>query len=144
MAAIAIASDHAGFVLKEHLKSFLAAAGHRMTDLGPESADRVDYPDFAAKVAKAVAAEEGRMGVLVCGSGIGMSMAANRFKGVRAVVAMNQLQAALARQHNDANVVCLGERLLGETLAEAIVDTFLSTQFEGGRHSDRVSKMDSV
>lgn len=139
---VAIASDHAGFHLKTALVRHLQEAGHQVDDLGPASADRVDYPDFAQKVSRAVAAGEVTRGVLVCGSGIGMSMAANRFEGVRAVVAMNIIQAQLSRAHNNANVLCLGERLVGISLAEAILDAFMTSQFEGGRHEGRVAKID--
>ena len=140
---IAIASDHAGFVLKIALADFVASLGHEVTDLGPETADRVDYPDFAKKVATLVQSGEADRGVLVCGSGVGMSIAANRFSNVRAVLCMNTTQAALSRAHNDANVVCVGERLVGVSLAEDIIKTFLSSDFEGGRHTARVQKIET-
>lgn len=141
---IAIASDHAGFGLKQSLVEHIGALEHQVIDLGPASADRVDYPDFAAKVAHLIQAGEADFGVLVCGSGIGMSMAANRHAGVRAVLAVNTTQARLSRAHNDANVVCLGERLTGVVLAQDIVEAFLKAGFEGGRHQGRVEKIDTL
>ncbi len=141
---IAIASDHAGFGLKQSLAEHIASMDHQAIDLGPESADRVDYPDFAAKVAHLIQTGEADYGVLVCGSGIGTSMAANRHQGVRAVLAMNTTQARLSRAHNDANVVCLGERLTGVVLAQDIVEAFLKAGFEGGRHQGRVEKIDAL
>lgn len=141
---IHLGADHAGFQLKAHLRGWLESAGHELVDHGTDSADRVDYPDFAAKVARAVQAEAGSFGLIVCGSGIGVSMTANRFPGVRAVVAALEIQARLARQHNDANVLCLGERLTTATQAEAIVTAFLDASFEGGRHTARVAAIDGV
>ena len=141
---IAIASDHAGFVLKQALAKHLSSMGHEVQDLGPASADRVDYPDFAQKVGQMLQSKEVERGVLVCGSGIGMSMAANRMQGVRAVLAINTTQARLARAHNNANVVCVGERLTGEVLAQDIVQAFLEADFEGGRHEGRVAKIEAL
>ncbi len=141
---IAVASDHAGFELKTAVVAQCRELGHEVTDLGPADASRVDYPDFAKKVATVVQSGDVERGILVCGSGIGMSMTANRFPGVRAVVAMVALQARLSREHNDANVLCLGERLIGASTAEAIVSAFLDGAFAGGRHEGRVAKIDSV
>ncbi len=140
----AIASDHAGFRLKGRIREHLSALGHDVRDVGPDDETRVDYPDFAARGALLVATGQVERAVLVCGSGVGMSMVANRFTGVRAVVAGFELQARLARAHNDANVLCLGERVTGETLALAIVDAFTESDFEGGRHAARVAKIDAV
>ena len=139
---IAIGADHAGFVLKEHLRARLAEAGHELHDLGPHSADSVDYPDYAQAVARAVANGAAERGILVCGSGIGMAIAANRLRGVRAAACIDLFSAQLCRQHNDANVLTLGSRIVAPPLAEAIVDLFLATCFEGGRHARRVAKLD--
>ncbi len=139
---IAIASDHAGFKLKTAVGAHLRAAGHEVLDLGPDTADRVDYPDYAHAVARAVTGGEARFGVLCCGSGIGMSMAANRHPGIRAVLAHDATSARLSREHNDAQVLCLGERLLGEVVALDALDSFLGGEFLGGRHVGRVAKID--
>ena len=141
---IAIGSDHAGFKLKEALKKYLADKGHQVEDAGTHSEESTDYPDYAAKVAKSVASGQTPMGVLICGSGVGMCMTANRFKGVRAVLAPTVEHARLGRLHNDANVLCMGERLTPFNQAFEILDTFLSGEFEGGRHQKRVDKIDSV
>jgi len=139
---LAIGADHAGFNLKDHLRARLSAAGHEVQDLGTHSEDAVDYPDYAARVARAVASGEAERGILVCGSGIGMAIAANRFRGVRAAACADLYSARLCRQHNDANVLALGSRIVAPPLAEAIVEHFLATAFEGGRHERRVAKMD--
>jgi len=141
---LAIASDHAGFRLKSRVGEHLSRLGHEVTDLGPTNETRVDYPDFGAEAARLVASGAVDRAVLVCGSGIGMSMTANRFRGVRAVVAALELQARLARAHNDANVLCLGQRLTAEALAISILDAFLESDFEGGRHAGRVQKIDDL
>jgi len=139
---IATAADHAGRELKDRLVATLAAAGHEVEDLGTHDDGRVDYPDFADLVARAVAAGRAERGVLVCGTGIGMSMAANRHHGIRAVVAAEIYQARLARAHNDANVLCLGARVTAPEHAEAILDEFLARPFDGGRHEGRIRKLD--
>jgi ribose 5-phosphate isomerase B len=136
-----IASDHAGFDLKHSLIAHLAGRGVEVTDLGPNEKARCDYPDFAAKVARGVASSPGSLGILCCGTGVGMSMSANKVHGVRAAVCSDTFSAHATREHNDANVLCLGERVVGPGLAADIVDAFLSTSFEGGRHADRVQKM---
>ncbi|KIX11381.1 ribose 5-phosphate isomerase B [Dethiosulfatarculus sandiegensis] len=141
---IALGSDHAGYNLKEALKEKLAAGGHQVDDKGTYSLDSTDYPEQAAKVAKAVADGEAESGVLVCGSGIGMSITANRFHGVRAVLAPSLEHAKLGRQHNNANVLCLGERLTPQDLVFEILDAFLATEFEGGRHIRRIDKIESL
>ena len=135
---IAIASDHAGFDLKQRVVEHLGARG---VDLGPPSADRVDYPDYAGAVARAIQQGEADFGVLVCGSGIGMAMAANRYAGVRAALVHNAIAARLSRQHNDAQIICLGSRLIGEVVALEAIDAFLAADFEGGRHAGRVAKI---
>lgn len=139
---IAIGADHAGFILKDQLKARLAEAGHELADFGPQSADSVDYPDYAAQVARAVASGDAERGILVCGSGIGMAIAANRVRGVRAAACIDLYSAELCRQHNDANVLTLGSRIVALPLAEAILERFLATPFEGGRHARRVAKLD--
>lgn len=139
---IAIGSDHAGFPLKDHLASSLAAAGHAVTDLGTHSTDPVDYPDFAAKVARAVAAETVDRGIVVCGSGAGACIAANKVKGVRAMVAHDTYTAHQGVEHDDANVLCLGSRVVGEAVADELVDAFLGADFTGEeRHVRRLRKV---
>lgn len=134
-----IASDHAGRVLRAYTKKLLEERGIEVVDLGCEE-ERVDYPDFANKLCEAVLAEEGTKGVLICGSGIGMSMAANRHRGIRAALCHDAYTAAVARGHNDANVLCMGERAIGFGVAESIVSAWLGAEFEGGRHADRIAK----
>lgn len=139
---IAIGSDHAGFELKAKVAAHLNENGHAVTDVGPQSPERMDYPDSAHTVAAQVATGAVDFGILVCGSGVGMAMAANRHANVRAANCTFESQAALTRQHNDANVLCLGERVVGHQLALAIVDAFLGATFEGGRHQPRVEKIE--
>jgi ribose 5-phosphate isomerase B len=141
-ALLAIASDHAGFRLKEQLKAVLEKQGVRFADLGPADESSVDYPDFAHAVASGVADGRYGLGVLVCGTGIGMSVAANRHAGVRAALCTESFAAKMAREHNDANVLCIGSRIVGEGLAEAILNAFLGAKFEGGRHARRVGKIE--
>lgn len=138
---IAIACDHAGYLLKQTLKAELLALGYEPKDLGCHSQESVDYPDYAAKIASFIQENEGSKGVLICGSGIGMSMAANRFSGIRAALCRSGLEAELARKHNDANVLCLGERITGTEVAKDILKRFLTTHFEAGRHRARTEKM---
>ena len=139
---IAVASDHAGFDYKERAKAYLAAKGHEIVDYGAMNAERSDYPDFGHKGAEGIQRGEAEIGVFVCGSGIGIAIAANRHKGIRAVDAINEEMARLARQHNNANVLALGERFIAWEEAETIIDVFLATPFEGGRHEARVKKID--
>ncbi|MFZ5587016.1 MAG: ribose 5-phosphate isomerase B [Thermodesulfobacteriota bacterium] len=141
---IAVGSDHAGFNLKEAIKRHLEALGHQVLDQGVFSTESADYPTQAAAVARTVADGRAQRGVLVCGSGIGMCMTANRFGGVRAALAATLEHARLGRAHNDANVLCLGERLTPEAEALAAVDVFLATAFEGGRHQRRIDAIDQV
>lgn len=138
---VSIASDHAGFDQKQALVGYLAAQGHDVADLGPADDGRVDYPDYAEKVARAVAGDQADFGVLVCGTGIGMAVAANKVDGIRAVNIVRPDFAALAREHNDANVITLSGRFVSLEENEAIVDAFLSTEFGGGRHAGRVAKI---
>ena len=139
---LVIGSDHAGFALKERLKGELDRLGVRYRDAGPASPDAVDYPDYAHAVAGAVSRGEAEKGVLVCGSGQGMAMAANRHRGVRAALPWNEETARLSREHNDANVLALGARTLAEGEAERILKVFLETPFAAGRHEPRVRKID--
>ena len=140
---VAFGCDHAGFPLKAEVLEALAARGHDVIDLGATDATRsVDYPDFAHEVAGRVARGEAALGVLVCGSGVGMSIAANRHAGVRAVVCSEAYTATMARLHNDANVLCFGARVVGPGVARQLVDAFFSTEFEGGRHARRVAKIE--
>jgi ribose 5-phosphate isomerase B len=138
---IGIASDHAGFDLKRSLKEELRALGRTVVDLGPDAPDAVDYPDFAYAMARALRERLVESGVLICGSGIGISIAANRFPEVRAALVHDELGARLARQHNDANVICFGGRMIGADVASDCLRVFLDTPFEGGRHCRRVDKL---
>ena len=136
-----LGSDHAGLALRAEAVKVAKAAGLEVEDLGPFSRDSVDYPDYARQVGEAVAAGRANLGILVCGTGIGMSIAANKVKGVRAALCTTELEARMARAHNDANVLCIGERVIGLGLGAAIVKAFLEGTFEGGRHARRVQKM---
>src|SRR5512140_3810830 len=138
---IALGADHAGFPLKEKVKRELEASGHHVHDVGTVSGESVDYPDFAAKVGHRVAGGEVQRGILVCGTGLGMAMAANKIHGIRAANAHSLEEARLSRQHNDANVLALGGRMLEENAAMEIVRVFLDTPFEAGRHQRRVQKI---
>ncbi len=138
---IALGSDHAGYHMKNMLARTLADAGYTVHDLGTHSAERVDYPDFAHEVCRDVESGAARFGILVCGSGIGMSIAANRHPGIRCVHASEPVTASLGRAHNNGNVLALGGRLLGDDLALAIVRAFLSGTYEGGRHDGRLAKL---
>jgi ribose 5-phosphate isomerase B len=138
---IIVASDHAGLALRAEVVKVARELGREVEDLGPAGGESVDYPDYAQRVAEAVAAGGGRLGVLVCGTGIGMSIAANKVRGIRAAVCTTELEARMARAHNDANVLCLGERVVGPGLGAAIVKAFLEAPFEGGRHERRVRKI---
>jgi ribose 5-phosphate isomerase B len=138
---IAIASDHAAFELKAALAEHLRSLGHDVLDLGPEGADPVDYPDYGYRLAEGVANGEASKGVAICGSGIGISIAVNRHPGARAALVSEPLSARLAREHNDANVIAMGARLIGIEMAKACIDTFLATEFGGDRHLRRVSKL---
>ncbi|MDX9813043.1 MAG: ribose 5-phosphate isomerase B [Sulfurimonas sp.] len=139
-----IATDHAGVDLKDYTVEYLRAKGHEVEDLGPFSKDRVDYPDFAQKVCEAVLSDSSSQGILICGSGIGMSMAANSYKGIRAALCHEAYTAQVARAHNDANVLCFGERIVGRGIAESILDSWCSNGFDGGRHTQRVAKIEAL
>jgi ribose 5-phosphate isomerase B len=141
---ISVGADHAGFALKEHIRQSLAKAGHEVFDLGTHGTESTDYPDFAAAVGRDVASGTAERGILVCGSGVGMSIAANKINGVRAALGVNPEEVALTRQHNNANVLTLGARFLEEAAADDLVRVFLETGFEGGRHGLRVNKISQL
>jgi len=141
---IVVAADHVGLTLKEQLLDYLRSRGLEVEDYGTSSLERVDYPDFAEKVAAQVAAKEADCGILVCGTGIGMMLAANKVPGIRAVAAHDTLSARMAREHNDANVLALGSRMIDAAAMRQIVDAWLSTPFAGGRHARRVQKIESI
>lgn len=139
-----IATDHAGIDLKDYTVELLKEKGHEVIDLGPFSKDRVDYPDYAIKVSESVLADSSAQGILICGSGIGMSMAANRHSGIRAALCHDAYTATVARGHNDANVLCFGERIIGKGVAESILDAWIAGSFDGGRHTGRVEKIEAI
>ena len=139
-----IGTDHAGVDLKDWTVEYLREKGHEVEDLGPYTTDRVDYPDYANKVCEAVLADKESQGILICGSGIGMSMTANRHKGIRAALCHDAYTATVARGHNDANVLCYGERIVGKGVAASIIDAWLASSFEGGRHEQRVAKIEAI
>ena len=141
MKNIFIASDHAGYELKESIKFYLGKKKIKYIDLGPECDGRVDYPDYAHKVAKKVKISKNNVGILVCGSGMGMNIAANRHKNIRAAQCFNLKSTKLSRLHNDANIITLGSRLLTKNIVLKCVSTFLNTKFEGGRHIKRIKKI---
>ena len=141
MKKIFISSDHAGYNLKEFIKSYLSKKKISFQDLGPFNDDRVDYPEFAHKVAKKVKVNSNNIGILVCGSGMGMNIAANRHKNIRAAQCFNLKSTRLSRLHNDANIITLGSRLLTKKNALSCIGVFLNTKFEGGRHSKRIRKI---
>ena len=141
---IVIGSDHAGFAMKEHLKAWLVKAGHAIKDVGAYSQDSVDYPDIAQKAVAEILDGNAEKGVLVCGTGLGMCYAANRFKGIRAALCVNVETAILASSHNNANVLCLGGRMTRPEDAEKIAEAWLNTPFEGGRHQRRIDKIDTL
>jgi ribose 5-phosphate isomerase B len=141
MSLIALGADHAGWELKEDLKAWLIQNGHQVVDFGTHSPDSVDYPDYATQVAEAVAAEEAQRGLLVCGTGIGMSMVANKVPGIRAALCGDAFTARMSREHNDANVLALGARLTGRETAVEILKIWLDSEFAGGRHARRVQKI---
>ncbi len=140
---IALASDHAGYPLKEEIKAYFEKEGVKFIDLGTDSAASVNYPDYAHKLCEAITSGEADLGVLVCGTGIGMSMVANKHKGIRAACCSDTFSARLTRMHNDANVLCMGARVVGAGLATDMVSLFIGTEFEGGRHSVRVEMVNS-
>ena len=141
---ISVGADHAGFALKEQIRESLAKAGHEVFDLGTHSTASTDYPDYAAAVGRDVSNGTAERGILVCGSGVGMSIAANKINGIRAVLGVSTEEVALTRQHNNANVLTLGARFIGGAAAEDLVRIFLETGFDGGRHALRVNKISQL
>lgn len=138
---IAIASDHGGFTLKEHIKAYLTAKGLNVQDMGTDSTDSCDYPIFGKAAAQAVASGACERGIVICTTGIGISISANKVKGIRCALCGDAFSAEMCRRHNDANMLAIGAGIVGPNLAERIVDVFLSTEFEGGRHARRVGEM---
>nr|WP_261343186.1 ribose 5-phosphate isomerase B [Rubinisphaera italica] len=138
---VAVASDHRGFDLKARIVDRLTNLGHEAIDMGPGSGESVDYPDFAVGVSKAVANKEADRGILICGTGMGMCIAANKIKGIRATACHDEVTAEMSRRHNDANVLCLSAELLGEQLVDRMIEIWVTTEFEGGRHARRLDKI---
>lgn len=141
---IAVASDHRGHDVKNKILTLVEELGHEGVDFGPQETDSVDYPDFAATVAEAVGSGEVERGILICGTGIGMCIAANKFDGVRAAVCHDEMTAELSRRHNNANILCLSGDLLGDRLVHRMVEVWITTEFEGGRHARRVGKIAEI
>lgn len=141
---IAIGSDHGGFELKGHIVAHLKEKGIEVKDFGVHCEDSVDYSDCAKPVCRAVLDGECEIGILICGTGIGISMAANKFDGIRAALCSDVFSAKMAKEHNNANIICLGGRVTGRELANMIVDTFLEAEFQGGRHADRIAKIHEI
>jgi len=141
---IALGADHAGYLLKDRIRQYIADRGHQVIDEGTNSSDSVDYPDYAAKVAEDVASGRAERGILVCGSGIGMAIAANKVPGIRAANIGNEYEAQMSREHNNLNVLTLGARILDETGAKQIVQIWIDTPFSGGRHSSRLDKIHDI
>ncbi len=139
-----IATDHAGLELKNFTKELLESKGIEVEDFSPQTTDRVDYPDYASKVAQAVQKDPASKGILICGTGIGMSLAANKYEGIRAALTHDAYTARMAREHNDANILCFGERVVGKGVVEDIINAWLASDFEGGRHATRVEKINAI
>ena len=139
-----IATDHAGLDLKNFTKAFLEEKGITVEDLSPTTTDRVDYPDYASKVSIVVQNDPEAKGILICGTGIGMSLAANKYDGIRAALTHDAYTARMAREHNDANILCFGERVVGKGVVEDILNAWLNNDFEGGRHANRVEKINAI
>ena len=138
---IAIAADHGGFELKDSMVEYIKSLENEVMDLGPNSADSVDYPDYAKKVCEEIQQGNSDLGILICGTGIGMSLAANKFEGIRAACVSDVYSAKMSRNHNNANVLCIGARVIGDEVAKLIIKTFLENEFEAGRHQRRVDKI---
>ena len=141
---LAVGSDHIGISLKRHLKEYLKQQGHEIIDVGADSEERTDYPIYGYKAAQLVISGEADYGILVCGTGVGISLAANKVNGIRAVVCSESYSAYMARLHNSANMVSMGARVVGEAVAEQIVDAFLNTDYEGGRHQRRIDMLSEI
>ena len=144
MKKIALASDHGGFDLKESVIAHLLNTGWEVDDLGPHSGDSVDYPDYGIKLAEAVADKRVQRGIVICGTGIGMSIVVNRYPGIRGTLCSDLFTAKLCREHNDSNILIMGGRVIGKGLAAEIVNTWLNTPFEGGRHQRRLDKINQI
>ena len=141
---LVIACDHAGYDLKENVKKYLSEQGHSVIDCGTNSTESCDYPVFAKALCKEINDGNAQLGILICGTGIGMSMAANKVKGIRAALCSDYFSAKFTRAHNDANVICLGARVTGEGLALELIDIFLNTPFEGGKHLRRINEIEDL
>ncbi|MBQ8817568.1 MAG: ribose 5-phosphate isomerase B [Clostridia bacterium] len=141
---IAIGNDHVAVAMKEHVKVYLEAKGHKVINFGTDSADRTDYPIYSKLVADSVVSGECQLGILICGTGVGISIAANKIKGVRAVVCSEPYSAKLSRQHNNTNILAFGARVVGTATAEMIVDEFISAEYEGGRHQRRIDMISAL
>lgn len=141
---IAIGNDHVAVDMKKHIKKYLEEKGYTIVNFGTDSAERTDYPVYAKKVADAIVNKECELGILICGTGIGISIAANKVKGIRAAVCSEPYSAALTRQHNNANIIAFGARVIGTATAETIVDAFIEAEYEGGRHSKRVDMITDI
>jgi ribose 5-phosphate isomerase B len=139
-----IATDHAGYAVKDFVKDYITSSGHEIVDLGPETADRVDYPDYGRKCAEAVREDAGSFGIVICGTGIGISVSANKVPGIRAALCHDAYTAAMARAHNDAQILAFGERVSGQGVIASMIDAFVATEFEGGRHAGRVEKINAI
>jgi len=141
---IAIGNDHVAVDMKKHIKEYLEAKGHEIINFGTDSRDRCDYPIYGKKVAEAVAGGECDCGILICGTGVGISLAANKVKGIRAAVCSDPYTAKLTKQHNNANIIAFGARVIGESTAEMIVDEYLNAEYEGGRHQKRIDMISDI
>ena len=141
---IAIGNDHVAVDLKNHIKTYLETKGHIIVNYGTDSSERADYPIYGKRVADAVANGECELGILICGTGIGISLAANKVPGIRAAVCSEPYSARLTRQHNNANIIAFGARVVGQSVAEMIVDEFLNSEFEGGRHQNRIDMISAI
>jgi len=144
MEKLAIASDHAGFELKENIIAYLHDKGVELEDFGPVNSDRVDYPDYGISIAHAIQEKKVDRGIVICGTGVGMSIVVNRFRGIRGTLCPDLYTAKMCREHNDSNVLIMGGRVIGKGLAQEIVDTWLKTPFEGGRHQKRLDKIKNI
>jgi len=144
MEKLAIASDHAGFELKESIIAFLKNKEVELEDYGPENSDRVDYPDYGVSIAHAIQEKKVDRGIVICGTGVGMSIVVNRFPGIRGTLCADLYTAKMCREHNDSNILIMGGRVIGKGLAEEIVTTWLNTPFEGGRHQKRLDKIEDI
>ncbi len=144
MEKLAIASDHAGFELKESILAFLRNKGVELEDFGPVNSDRVDYPDYGISIAQAILQKKVDRGIVICGTGVGMSIVVNRFPGIRGTLCSDLYTTKMCREHNDSNILIMGGRVIGKGLAEEIVDTWLNTAFEGGRHQKRLDKIEDI